>query len=61
MQVWLNGRILPAHEATLIPFDRGFVFGDGVYELVRFFNGVGVGIDAGHLRFGQVLRNSYHR
>jgi D-alanine transaminase len=46
MQVWLNGRILPAHEATLSPFDRGFVFGDGVYELVRFFNGVGVGIDA---------------
>ncbi|MBM4114770.1 MAG: hypothetical protein FJ252_02710 [Phycisphaerae bacterium] len=46
MQVWLNGRILPAHEATLNPFDRGFLFGDGVYELVRFFNGVGVGIDA---------------
>jgi D-alanine transaminase len=46
MQVWLNGRILPAHEATLSPFDRGFLFGDGVYELVRFFNGVGVGIDA---------------
>ncbi|MBM4052485.1 MAG: hypothetical protein FJ270_07080 [Planctomycetes bacterium] len=46
MQVWLNGRILPAHEATLSPFDRGFLFGDGIYELVRFFNGVGVGIDA---------------
>ncbi len=46
MQVWLNGRILPAHEATLNPFDRGFLFGDGVYELVRFFNGVGVGIEA---------------
>ncbi|MBM4110918.1 MAG: hypothetical protein FJ254_06110 [Phycisphaerae bacterium] len=55
MQVWLNGRILPAHEATLSPFDRGFLFGDGVYELVRFFNGVGVGIDAHIARLARSL------
>jgi D-alanine transaminase len=55
MQVWLNGRIVPAHEATLSPFDRGFLFGDGVYELVRFFNGVGVGIDAHVVRLERSL------
>lgn len=46
MQVWLNGCILPEAQASVSPFDRGFLFGDGVYELVRFFNGVGVGMDA---------------
>jgi D-alanine transaminase len=43
--VWLNGRIIPAAEARISPFDRGFIFGDGVYEVVRFFNGAGFGLD----------------
>jgi D-alanine transaminase len=55
MQVWLNGRILPAHEATINPFDRGFLFGDGIYELVRFFNGVGVGMEAHVARLARSL------
>lgn len=32
MQVYLNGRILPITEARISPLDRGFIFGDGVYE-----------------------------
>lgn len=32
MQVHLNGRILPVTEARISPLDRGFIFGDGVYE-----------------------------
>ncbi|MBC24495.1 MAG: hypothetical protein CMJ32_11360 [Phycisphaerae bacterium] len=43
MQVWLNDRLLPAEEARISPFDRGFLFGDGVYEVVRYFDGVPVG------------------
>ena len=48
MKFWLNGQIVPPSKAKISPFDRGFLFGDGVYEVVRFFGGVGVGM-AQHL------------
>ena len=35
--VWLNGRFVPAAEATVSVLDRGFIFGDGVYEVVPVF------------------------
>lgn len=35
MIVHLNGKLLPASEATISPLDRGFVFGDGIYEGLR--------------------------
>ncbi len=38
MSVFLNGRFLPDAEATVSVFDRGFVFGDGVYELVPVYS-----------------------
>src|SRR5919202_4594728 len=37
--VYLNGAYLPAKRAELSPLDRGFVFGDGVYEVWRVVNG----------------------
>ena len=49
MQVWLNDRVVPLEQAHISPFDRGFLFGDGVYELVRFFDGTGMAMEA-HLR-----------
>lgn len=45
MRVWLNDRIMDEAEARISPFDRGFIFGDGVYEGIRFFGRVGVGMD----------------
>ncbi len=42
---FLNDRLVPLHGASVSVFDRGFLFGDGVYELVRYFDGVGVGMD----------------
>jgi D-alanine transaminase len=33
--VHLNGKLLAAQDARISPFDRGFVFGDGVYEGLR--------------------------
>lgn len=39
MLVHLNGQVLSAHEARVSPFDRGFLFGDGVYEGLRAFDG----------------------
>jgi D-alanine transaminase len=39
VKVYLNGEILPAHQARIGVFDRGFLFGDGVYEGIRAFDG----------------------
>lgn len=39
MLVFLNGTFLPAGEATISALDRGFVFGDGVYEVWRVVRG----------------------
>ena len=35
--VYLNGQWLPANEAKVSAFDRGFVFGDGVYEVIPVY------------------------
>jgi D-alanine transaminase len=34
-----NGRILPLAEATVSALDRGFLFGDSVYEVLRVYQG----------------------
>jgi branched-chain amino acid aminotransferase len=36
---WVNGRVLPADEAHLSAFDRGFQLGDGVFETLRVRGG----------------------
>ena len=38
--VFLNGRILPIEDAKVSVLDRGFIFGDGVYELVPVYSRV---------------------
>ena len=35
--VYLNGHFLPAEQATISVMDRGFLFGDGVYEVIPVF------------------------
>ncbi|HET7650375.1 MAG TPA: D-amino acid aminotransferase [Gammaproteobacteria bacterium] len=37
--VWLNGRFMPLAEAHISPLDRGFLFGDGVYEVIPVYAG----------------------
>ena len=32
--VYLNGDYLPINEAKISVLDRGFIFGDGVYEVI---------------------------
>ena len=34
MIVHLNGKFMPVAEASISPDDRGFLFADGVYEVV---------------------------
>lgn len=37
--VYLNGRFMPLAEACISPLDRGFTFGDGVYEVMSVWQG----------------------
>ncbi len=37
--VYLNGQFVPADKATISPDDRGFLFGDSVYEVARWYGG----------------------
>ncbi|MGE5471861.1 MAG: D-amino acid aminotransferase [Bacteroidota bacterium] len=36
--VYLNGRFLPLAEAAISPLDRGFLYGDGVYEVIPVYS-----------------------
>src|ERR1043165_4777657 len=35
----LHGKILPLDQVTISPLDRGFLFGDAVYEVLRVYQG----------------------
>jgi D-alanine transaminase len=37
MIVYLNGQFLPIEEAKISVLDRGFIYGDGVYELIPVY------------------------
>lgn len=37
--VYLDGAFMPLANATISPLDRGFIFGDGIYEVVPVFSG----------------------
>jgi len=38
-QVFFNGEFMPYEEVSISPEDRGFNFADGLYEVIRVYNG----------------------
>lgn len=38
-RVYLNGEFMAPAEATVSVFDRGFIFGDGIYEVIPAYHG----------------------
>jgi branched-chain amino acid aminotransferase len=44
-KVWIDGAPIDAAEARVSVFDRGFLYGDSVYEVTRTFNGVAFALD----------------
>ncbi|MEP4891133.1 MAG: aminotransferase class IV [Aliiglaciecola sp.] len=36
--VYLNGKFMPQNEAMISPLDRGFLFGDGIYEVIPAYD-----------------------
>lgn len=49
MIAYFNGNYLPKNEIAISPDDRGFLFADGLYEVIRSYNGRPFQIDA-HLK-----------
>jgi branched-chain amino acid aminotransferase len=47
--VYVNGKIAPADQAVVPVYDHGFLYGEGVYETLRTYNGVPFLFDL-HLR-----------
>jgi branched-chain amino acid aminotransferase len=39
MQIWMNGDLVPAEQATVGVFDHGLLYGDGVFEGLRAYHG----------------------
>lgn len=37
--IWLDNRFVPESEATVSYLDRGYYFGDGIYEVLRVYRG----------------------
>jgi aminodeoxychorismate lyase len=49
VKVFLNGQFVPAEQAVVSAFDRGFLYGDGLFETLRVMSGVPLDW-AGHWR-----------
>jgi len=53
--VYLDGAFMPAQEATISPFDRGYLFAHAAYEVTAVFNGAFVDVDQHLARLGRTL------
>ncbi len=54
--VFLNGEILPLEQAKVPVLDRGFIFGDGIYELVPVYSRVPFRLEEHLTRLERSLR-----
>ena len=54
--MYLNGEFVDASEAKISPMDRGFLFGDGIYEVIPTYSGKPIGLGL-HL---QRMKNGLH-
>lgn len=40
MKIYMNGKLVPEKEAKISVFDHGLLYGDGVFEGIRSYNGI---------------------
>lgn len=64
--IFLNGQFMPIEDAKIPVLDRGFIFGDGIYELVPVYSRVPFRMDEHLVRLERSLaevriRNPYTR
>ncbi|MFN3235116.1 MAG: D-amino acid aminotransferase [Gammaproteobacteria bacterium] len=55
--VYLNGQYMSSEEATISPLDRGFLFGDSIYEVVPIFDGKALASAEHYQRLTRSLNN----
>jgi D-alanine transaminase len=53
---YINGKFLPKNEIMISPDDRGFLFADGVYEVVRWYEGFFYDMESHLTRLKRSLR-----
>jgi len=53
--VYFNNTFMPKHMVHISPDDRGFLFADGVYEVIRAYNGSFFQLEAHFKRLGRSL------
>ena len=39
MLIYVDGKLVPKEEATVSVFDHGFLYGDGIFEGIRVYDG----------------------
>ena len=39
LKIYLDGALVPESQAKVSVFDHGLLYGDGVFEGIRFYNG----------------------
>ena len=39
MKIWMNGALVDREDAKISVFDHGLLYGDGVFEGIRLYNG----------------------
>ncbi len=59
--IWLNGKVMPLAEASIGVEDRGFQFADGVYEVIRIYNGKAFSLTEHLRRLARCVRGSVLR
>jgi D-alanine transaminase len=53
---YFNGKFLPKNEISISPDDRGFLFADGIYEVVRWYEGFFYDMNSHMARLKRSLR-----
>jgi len=53
---FFNGKFLPKDQISISPDDRGFLFADGIYEVVRWYEGFFYDMDSHLTRLKRSLR-----
>jgi len=57
--VYLNGEYMPLESARISPLDRGFIFGDGVYEVIPYYDGRGLRANEHLIRLQRSMEELY--
>jgi len=55
---FLNGEYLPREEIRISPDDRGFLFAEGIYEVVKWYGGFFYDMEGHHSRLKSSLRKT---